>query len=315
MLPLPSRRIAGASCRAQFPCFIGIESLSASDLTLARNYLQQLSARLEAQLIPTQDGLHDIALEYHGDSMRLFHPRHAPVIFPAPLRLPSLGEALGQLLSTVMLNFSPSGQPENLQELLLPNVRVAGPLLVRGAGFGDIVIGPLYRYAWTMLSRDELLTAISRSSGISEYQPIAFDEYRQIVNDRAHRPVSIEEICWALDTDAVLGPHRAHWAQRKTLTLCLSSWPNLSRQPDHEAWLRVLSRLSKPLTVAELESKMTQAGINFKESANKLILLVIFRHLRLSYDDTPTRYQPAQPVTTHTRVIARLRQHLRAMIS
>jgi len=312
---LPSRRIPGADSRAPIPALIEIGQLSAADQTLASNYLRQLSLRLDAQLIPTLSGDHDIRLCYRGDGLALEH-KTCTVALSSPLRLPQLGEALSELLSGIVMSLRPSGTAESLQDLLLPNLRIAGPVRVRCAAIGSLLFDPLYRHAWSEVPRDDLVRALGTCAHIASVEQISVEEFSAALASKKLTAVSTEEICWVLDTRKVFAPHHAHWAARHDLRVRLVSWPNLSRDPDGEAWLKLLAKARQPVTIATLLESATRLCGSSEIARNKLVHLAIFRHLRLVPEAAKPHAPPPQALTPQARgMLARLRGRLREMIS
>ena len=67
------------------------------------------------------------------------------------------------------------------------------------------------------------------------------------------QPLGVEQICWALTATPSAMPALDRWHRDDDARVSLDTWPNLSAQPDAQAWLEVLSTaFQRGMTVGAL---------------------------------------------------------------
>ena len=307
----------GAAARARVPIRVDVSALTMMDQVLTRNFLRQISARRDFDFIAVSGGNAEVSIDYVGDLVRVCAGAEREML-PHPLRITQLDPVLQRLAPhTGVVVHDSATMPGTVSELLLPSITFPGPLRVSGVGFGDLYFDKCYRFAWSAMAPEDLLQSLVTSQAIEHIEPSRADELDRLsAKDGLLRPVSIESLCWAMDTRAALAGAGGECAPGDDCLLRLSSWPNLAWLPDFEAWLPVLMMaFMAPVSLGSLRQRLIAKGIAPARVAEKLQLLVIFRRLERASGEMSLEAPIEAPASAPTSILGRLRARLRAIVS
>ncbi|MGY0505629.1 hypothetical protein [Luteimonas sp. e5] len=205
---------------------------------------------------------------------------------------------------------------QSLLHLLLKREE-AGPLHIVLDNGDEWWLDARYHSAYSQTEPGIALQRLS-DARVSRIEQLDAATFAASTEQAGLRPLQVSQLCWSLavspDTQTLLG----HWHANPDALLQLDSWPNLSRQGDGLAWLRVLAQLSRrSMSLAELRRAAEAEGITPARARHGLSLLLLFRHARIvaaANDPAPLRRTASATAPTHSGgLLGRLRQRLRAL--
>ncbi|MDO5505364.1 MAG: hypothetical protein Q4F49_03605 [Pseudoxanthomonas suwonensis] len=246
-----------------------------------------------------------------------------------PLRMQPLADAINELIDSQVTDPDPMQDVSAAQgtsvALPAPTVRVLSRLPQRSAtwlsieGGAELLVDAEHHNAW-LAPENGRFPATLGSDIVTGMRPATGDEADPgRLWAAGMRPILVEQLYWmAPEADGTLPLD--HWLKDPSLRIRLTSWPNLSLQPDAQQWLQVLPALWEgSLEISELLRRLQSAGIAPRRARAGVALLGMFRHAWRS----PARIEPQAPSpaalppaqSAPRGLLARLKHHLRRHLS
>lgn len=317
------------------PLELAIGQLSAADQSHVQVSMRVLAAHLKAPCVLVTKDTGDITLKPDPRDHKIIHATSATdeVRLDRPMRLVPLSEALSKLIdgivsltqqaapaSTDFTAFAvdaTSAQPA-LFDLLLDRSH-PGPLEVHFASGQSLLIDSRYSVAHLSSPVAQMLPMLA-TGRIIQIAQVSNEEFTHRTRKGSDlQPLGVEQICWALTATPSAMPALDRWHRDDDARVSLDTWPNLSAQPDAQAWLEVLSTaFHRGMTVGALRDCAIKAGIPTERANHGISLLFTYRHARIVASGVAAEQVVVQlPVARRTAppsgLLGRLRSRLRAL--
>jgi len=305
---------------ARMPIRVDVAALTMMDRVLVRNYLRQIAAKHGCEFIPVDGQDAEVSIDYVGERVRICAGT-VQELLTHPLRITQVDAVLQRFVKpapAAVARESRAARPSStVSALLLPATRQSGPLRISGHGFGELYFDRHFRFVWSPMEAESLHAALAASQDFRQAEPIAEDAFNERLKAGDLHSVSVESLCWSMDTGAALAGGEPMVGEDQLVRL--SNWPNLAWMPDFESWLPVLVTASvAPIRWSELRQRLVAQGIAPERVAEKLQLLAIFGRIERVVASEQLSMNPAPAeaaLSASASVLGRLRARLRAMLA
>ncbi|RMH92892.1 hypothetical protein EBB59_08020 [Lysobacter pythonis] len=246
-----------------------------------------------------------------------------------PIRIVPLSDALSELINrslaehdaapTASAGPGASTRPAAGKSLLavLLEGALPGPSRVRLVNGEEFLIDARHHSAYHRLDPAGFIQR-AQAAKVAEATPLDPAEFTRLTTrEDAPQPIQVEQLCWAQHATPDAAALLERWHDDPQALVQLETWPNLSRQSDALAWLRVLARLSpRAMSLTALKQAAETEGISPARARFGLSLLFAFGHARIVMSPIEPIPIPAQPVTPpqpSPSLLGRLRARLRTL--
>lgn len=294
---------------------LSIAALPATEQEHARISLRVIGSNLPVPCVAVTSGSADIAMKpVQGSTDKLcLSADGGECYIDRPLRMAPFLDALSALMEHMQAQAQPATSATSARHdlfALLTSANVTTARCVQMASGPDLLVDPSRGLA--LVAPGSQLEGEIVSSG-----PLLDSQWAQYAKNPTYVPMSCEQLCWRLPPASVEAGLR-QWLGAPDTIMALSTWPNLSQQPDAAQWIELLADLSQaPRTLGQLLARAAALGMPEARAHQGLALLSAFKHAqRQAAGEEVVVQLPTQPRQAQVRsrgILDRLRSRLKAM--